>query len=186
MVYDEITEIRFHGRGGQGAVTAANILVGAALKAGFYGQAIPFFGAERRGAPVVAYARISKLPIRTRSAVRTPSVVVVLDRRLSELVDVLEGLKVGGTVLVNSPEAPDMRGAFRVCYVDAVKIALRHNLVLSGWVLVNTPITGALAKIIELPIEAVEETIKELIGGGLGELNAAAARESFEGVRCVE
>jgi len=183
---DDVIEVRFHGRGGQGVVTAANTLVDSLLKAGLYGQAIPFFGAERRGAPVVAYARVSKKPIRTRSSIKRPSVVVVLDAKLSELVNVLEGLKPGGTVLINSPEKPTMKGDFRTCYVDAVRIALKHNLVLSGWALVNMPVVGALAKILNIPIDAVEESIKERIGGKAGELNAVAAREAYNEVVCVE
>lgn len=183
---DEVIEIRFHGRGGQGVVTAANTLVDALLKAGLYGQAIPFFGAERRGAPVVAYTRVSKKPIRIRSSIKRPSIVVVLDAKLSELVNVLEGLRPGGTVLINSPEKPSIKGNFRTCYVDAVGIALRHNLVLSGWALVNMPIVGALARILDIPIEAVEEAIKERIEGRMGELNAVAAKEAFNEVICVE
>ncbi|MEM0025386.1 MAG: 2-oxoacid:acceptor oxidoreductase family protein [Zestosphaera sp.] len=186
MVFDDVIEIRFHGRGGQGVVTAANTLIDALLKAGLYGQAIPFFGAERRGAPVVAYARVSKEPIRTRSSIKRPSIVVVLDAKLSELVNVLEGLKPGGTVLINSPRKPSIKGDFRTCYVDAAGIALRHNLVLSGWALVNMPMVGALAKILNIPVEAVEESIKERIGGRVGELNAVAAKEAFEEVVCVE
>lgn len=186
MSLSEVVEIRFHGRGGQGAVTAANMLVSAVLKAGLYGQAIPFFGAERRGAPVVAYARVSSKPVRTRSSIRNPSVVVVLDARLRELVNVVDGLRPGGIVLVNSPGKPVMRGDFKLCYVDAVKIALRHGLVLAGWALVNTPMVGALAKILKIPIETVEEAIKERIDGRLGELNAVAAKEAYEEVVCVE
>ncbi|MCC6033223.1 MAG: 2-oxoacid:acceptor oxidoreductase family protein [Desulfurococcaceae archaeon] len=186
VVFDDVVEIRFHGRGGQGVVTAANVLVDALLKVGLYGQAIPFFGAERRGAPVVAYARVSKKPIRTRSSIRRPNIVVVLDAKLSELVNVLEGLKPGGTILINSPGKPDIKGGFKVCYVDAVGIALRHNLVLSGWALVNMPIVGALAKILGVPVEAVEESIRERIEGRVGELNAVAAREAFNEVVCVE
>lgn len=186
MGFDDVVEIRFHGRGGQGVVTAANTLVDALLKAGLYGQAIPFFGAERRGAPVVAYARVSKKPIRTRSSIKKPSIVVVLDAKLSELVNVLDGLRPGGTVLMNSSEKPNIRGDFRICYVDAAGIALRHNLVLSGWALVNMPMVGALARILNIPVEAVEDSIRERIEGRVGELNAVAAREAFEEVICVE
>ncbi|MEO3992701.1 MAG: 2-oxoacid:acceptor oxidoreductase family protein [Desulfurococcaceae archaeon TW002] len=186
MIYDEVVEIRFHGRGGQGVVTAANVLVDALLKAGLYGQAIPFFGAERRGAPVVAYARVSKKPIRTRSSIKRPSIVVVLDSKLSGLVNVLEGLKPGGAILINSPEKPNIKKGFKTCYVNAVEIALRHNLVLAGWALVNMPMVGALARILEVPIEAVEEAIRDRIEGKAGELNAIAAREAYNEVVCVE
>ncbi len=181
---EEVIEIRFHGRGGQGVVTAANILVNAALRAGMYGQAIPFFGAERRGAPVVAYARISKNPVRVRSSIRKPSVVVILDPMLKDLVNVFDGLREGGIVVINASLKLNLPGSFKLCYVNAVKIALDLGLVLSGWALVNTPMVGALAKVLNIPIESVEESIKESIEGRLGELNALAARRAYEEVVC--
>jgi len=183
----DIVEIRFHGRGGQGAVTAANILVAAAWKSGLWGQAFPFFGAERRGAPVVAFARLSRRRILVRSMIRHPDVVVVLDPKLPELVNVLEGLKSGGKVIINSPSEPKLgRGDYSVYYVDATKIALDLGLVLAGWPLVNTPMLGALAKILDLPIGNVREAIIEYIGVKRGELNARAAERAYNEVRRCE
>ncbi|RLF41401.1 MAG: pyruvate ferredoxin oxidoreductase, partial [Thermoplasmata archaeon] len=95
-----MVEICFHGRGGQGAVTAANILVSAALKDGNKGvQAFPFFGAERRGAPVRAFARISDEDINLRSEIHNPDIVVVLDEGIMKTIDVLKGLKEGGCIV---------------------------------------------------------------------------------------
>src|SRR5664280_145387 len=94
-------EVRFHGRGGQGAVTAAEILAKAAFEDGKYCQAFPFFGVERRGAPVMAFTRIDDQPIRRRYQVYKPDYVVVLDDGLLEVVDVFSGLKEGGKVIIN-------------------------------------------------------------------------------------
>ncbi|MCD6324647.1 MAG: 2-oxoacid:acceptor oxidoreductase family protein [Desulfurococcales archaeon] len=179
-------EIRFHGRGGQGAVTAANILVVAAYKAGLWGASFPHFGAERRGAPVTAFARISKRRVRVRSMIREPDVVVVLDPSLLKLVNVTQGLKPDGCVVINSPEKPDLQGRFRTCFVNASKIALSKGLVMAGWPLVNTAILGALAKALDFPIQHISEGVKEYLGGEAGVKNAEAAEEGFKEVRCVE
>ena len=95
-------EVRFHGRGGQGAVTAAEILAKAAFEDGKYCQAFPFFGVERRGAPVMAFTRIDDQPIRRRYQVYKPDYVVVLDDGLLEVVDVFSGLKEGGKIIINT------------------------------------------------------------------------------------
>ncbi len=186
MLNKGLTEIRFHGRGGQGAVTAANILVVAAYKAGLWGTAFPHFGAERRGAPVTAFARISKRRVRVRSMIRHPDVIVVLDPALPKLVNVFEGLRDDGRVVINSPKRPDFRGPWMTCYVDASKIALDYGLVMAGWPLVNTAILGALAKAIDFPMKHVTEGIQEYIGGVSGRKNAAAAEKGFSEVVCVE
>lgn len=186
MLNKDIIEIRFHGRGGQGAVTAANILVVAAYKAGLWGAAFPHFGAERRGAPVTAFARISRRRIRVRSMIRYPDVIVVLDPALPRLVNVFEGLKDDGRVVINSPKKPDIKGPWMTCYVDASKIALDYGLVMAGWPLVNTAILGALAKALEFPMGHVSDGIQEYIGGAAGRKNAAAAERGFSEVLCVE
>ncbi len=105
---ESLVEICLHGRGGQGAVTAANLLVAAALKDGNKGvQAFPFFGAERRGAPLRAFARVSDGEIHLRSEVYTPDIVIVLDESIMRVVDVLKGLKNGGKILINTRKKPD-------------------------------------------------------------------------------
>ena len=178
-------EIRFHGRGGQGVVTAAQILVEAALLDGLWGQAIPLFGAERRGAPVVAYARLSKSPLTYHSGIRRPDVVVVLDPYVLKLVNVLEGLKEGGMVIVNSPKPPvDLVGrGYRVYYVNATRIAIELGLVVAGWPVVNTAMLGAVSRVLGLvSIESVVNAIKSRWPGKLGEANAEAARKAFHEV----
>ena len=103
MSSESLVEICLHGRGGQGAVTAANLLVAAALNDGNKGvQAFPSFGAERRGAPVRAFARVSDSEIHLRSEVYIPDIVIVLDESIMDIVDVLKGLKNDGTVLINT------------------------------------------------------------------------------------
>lgn len=179
-------EIRIHGRGGQGAVTAANLLVTAALFEGKYGQAFPFFGAERRGAPVLAFARISDKPIRIHSEIKEPDMVVVFDPSLFDFVDVLAGLKPGGKILVNSPEPIEIKGPYEVYYVDATRIALELKLVVAGWALINTPMLGAMAKVLgNISIESVVKAIKQNWPGRLGEVNAKAAEKAFENVRKI-
>lgn len=181
-----LIEIRFHGRGGQGAVTAANLLVASALIEGKYGQAFPFFGAERRGAPVLAFARISDKPIRIHSEIKEPDVVVVFDPSLIDIVNVLEGLKPNGKVVVNSSEPIKLSGPYEVYYVDATRIALKYGLVLAGWPLINTAMLGALVGVLRIiNIESVVKAIKSTWSGKLAELNANAAVEAYNSLKRI-
>lgn len=188
----EVIEIRFHGRGGQGAVTAANILVVVAYKNGLWGQAFPFFGAERRGAPVLAFARISRRRVRRRSMIRTPDVVVVLDDKLPMMTDVLKGLKRGGSILINTEDSRWIErlginnAEFHVYIVNATKIALELGLKLAGWPLVNTAMVGALAKILGFPLNTVEESIVDYLGYAQGKKNLLAAKRAYEEVIRIE
>ncbi|MBC7287707.1 MAG: 2-oxoacid:acceptor oxidoreductase family protein, partial [Armatimonadetes bacterium] len=126
----QIVEVRWHGRGGQGAKTAGYILAVAAAHQGKQVQAFPEYGAERRGAPMRSYVRISDKPIRLRSAVKSPEVVIVLDETLLESEDVAAGLVDGGWLLVNSGASPEeikaklQREGVKVATVDATKISL--------------------------------------------------------------
>lgn len=177
-------EIRFHGRGGQGAVTAANLLVASALIEGKYGQAFPFFGAERRGAPVLAFARISDKPIRIHSEIKEPDVVVVFDPSLIEIVDVLKGLKPNGKIIINSPEPVKLDDSYETYYVDATRIALKYGLVLAGWPLINTAMLGAIIGVLRvISIESVVKAIKSNWSGKLAELNANAAIDAYNSVK---
>lgn len=179
-----LIEIRFHGRGGQGAVTAANLLVDAAILEGKYAQAFPHFGAERRGAPVVAFARISDRPIQIHSQIEEPDIVVVLDPRLFDLVDPLEGLKPGGTIVANAKENPVSDSRYQAWCVDATSIALSLGLVVSGWPVVNTTMLGALSRATGVVgLESIVSAIKSNFRGRLGEANAAAARRAYEEAR---
>jgi len=178
-----LKEIRIHGRGGQGGVTAAELLARAAFKEGKWVQAIPFFGAERRGAPVKAFARLSDEPILVRSQVYNPDYVVVLDSGLLDLVDVTEGLKKDGLVIVNTrkkPEELDIKHT-RMATVDATGIALELELLVAGLPVLNTTMLGAFARATEeVKLESVIEAIKETWSGAAGEKNAKGAELAYE------
>ncbi|MCD6573319.1 MAG: 2-oxoacid:acceptor oxidoreductase family protein [Thermoplasmata archaeon] len=180
-----LKEIVFHGRGGQGAVTAANILASAALKDGHKDvQAFPFFGAERRGAPVRAFARISDEEINLRSQIKEPDIVVVLDTGLMDVIDVDSGIKKDGLIIINTNMPPShFNFRCKVATVDATSIAIEENLMVSGIPVVNTPMVGALAKFLGISIEAVKEAIKERWHGEAGEKNARGAEIAYNMVR---
>ncbi|MDO8577743.1 MAG: pyruvate ferredoxin oxidoreductase subunit gamma [Dehalococcoidales bacterium] len=178
----ELIEIRWHGRGGQGAVTSAELLAQAAINEGKYAQGFPSFGPERRGAPVVAFNRVSaNKPIRNRSAIVSPDIVVVLDPGLQRVVDVTSGLKKGGLLVINTDRAikdvkADIDGEWRVATVDALKIA-REVL---GVPIVNTAMVGALLKatnVIEL--ESLSEPLRQRFSL-LAEKNIKAVKRAFE------
>ena len=180
-------KIRFHGRGGQGAVTAANLLVAAALKDGNKGvQAFPFFGAERRGAPVRAFARISEDEIHLRSEIYTPDIVIVLDETIMDVVDVLKGLKKDGKLLINTRKKPsdfDFSKKFKVSTVDATGVALKHKILVGGIPVVNTPILGAVPKILDrVTLKAIQGTVKGKWKGELANKNVNATQDAFDQV----
>lgn len=145
----DLVEIRWHGRGGQGAKTAALLLGDAALAKGLYIQAFPEYGPERMGAPVVSFNRISPKPILLHSGVTNPDVVVVLDPTLMESVSVAEGMNEDGILIVNTERAPEdvkndcnIKGGIKVFTVDASKISVETI----GKDIPNTPMLGALIK----------------------------------------
>ncbi len=175
-------EVRFHGRGGQGAVTAANILAIAAVKQGFYAQSFPYFGVERRGAPVQAFTRIDDKKIDVRMNVYNPDAVVVLDPSLMDVIDVTEGLKEGGIIVINTAKKPEEfnLGNYKVATVEATKIALEHKLGSMAAPIVNTAILGAYAKAVgNVKIEYVLEAIRENAPAKKEE-NALAAKDAYE------
>ncbi len=181
-----LVELRFHGRGGQGAVTAANILARAAVIEGKYAQAFPYFGAERRGAPVMAFARISDRPLEVHSQVRNPDIVVVLDPAIPQLVDVTQGIKPGGLIVLNSPGKSNIKYE-RVYCVNATKIAKDLGLVIGGWPVVNTAILGALIKVSTLvKVESLEKAIEEQLGEALAKTNIEAMRRAYNEVKPCE
>lgn len=176
-----IWEIRWHGRGGQGAVTSAQILAEAAYYAGYQGvTSAPYFGAERRGAPVSATTRFSPEPIRVYSAVETPDVVVVLDESLLKADDVTSGLNQGGWLIVNSTRRPteiSLKGGFQIATANATVIAQQVGLVIAGVSVVNTPILGAFLRATGLlSLESVHQAIK-------GKFSAADADKNFRAVQ---
>ena len=182
-----LVEICLHGRGGQGAVTAANLLVAAALEDGNIGvQAFPFFGAERRGAPVRAFARISDDEIHLRSEIYNPDIVIVLDESIMDIVDVLKGLKKDGKILINTQNKPgdfDFSKKFHVATVDATGIALKHEILVGGIPVVNTPILGAVPKILDrVSLKAIQNTVKGKWRGDLAVKNVKATQDAFDEV----
>jgi 2-oxoisovalerate ferredoxin oxidoreductase gamma subunit len=170
-------EVRFHGRGGQGAVTAARLLAEAAFNEGKYCQAFPSFGAERRGAPVLAFTRIDNKPIRIRTLVYEPNYVVVLDPTLLEVINVAAGLKRGGLVVLNAKEVPKELKAVKVATVNATAIALEFL----GSPITNTAMLGAFARATKLvSLNSVVKAIEGYFGGKLAEKNVAAVKAAYE------
>jgi pyruvate ferredoxin oxidoreductase gamma subunit/2-oxoisovalerate ferredoxin oxidoreductase gamma subunit len=181
-------EIRFHGRGGQGTVLAAKILADAVLRQGeMQCLAIPEFGVERRGAPVMAYARVSDRPILERTRIYTPDAVVVLDPTLFAS-GILKGLKPGGTVLTNcAPEdIPLLSGrapTFRFVAVPAHRIALELKLGSASSPIVNTAMCGAAAAVFGLSgLDALLECVREAVPVK-PDANVEAARRAYEAAR---
>ncbi len=168
-------EIRIHSRGGQGGVTAARLLAMAALHDGKYATACPFYGAERRGAPVVSFVRIDDHPIKVYSQIRDPDLVIVLDASVMDVVDVLNGLKKGGRVLINSAHKPEFAG-FTTFNVDLTGIALKEKLMVAGSPILNTPVLGALAKMGIITSESAKKAIREMFSD---ERNVKAADAAY-------
>ncbi len=182
MDTNQLIEIRWHGRGGQGAVTSAELLAQAAISEGKYAQAFPSFGPERRGAPVLAFDRISGTqPIRVRAEIVEPDVVVVLDPSLLRVVKVALGLKEKGIFVVNTKKSGEqIRSEFgikwRLAIVDATKIARE----LLGVPITNTTMVGALVKatgVVEL--ESLFEPLRYRFGR-LAERNISAMKRAYE------
>ena len=178
----EVRELRIHGRGGQGAVVASKVLASALFAEGRSVQAFPAFGVERRGAPVTAFVRHSAGPILLRCEILTPDDLIILDPTLMKAVDVTQGLKPGGTILINSDRPPETYASlaqrFRVALVDASAIARQHGLGSKTQPVVNTAILGAFAADSGVVgLEAICEAIAEAVPGK-HEQNIAAAREA--------
>jgi pyruvate ferredoxin oxidoreductase gamma subunit/2-oxoisovalerate ferredoxin oxidoreductase gamma subunit len=181
-------EIRFHGRGGQGTVVATILLSKAFFDAGYFVQSFPLFGVERRGAPVEAYLRIDSREIRLHTNVYTPDHVVVLDHTLLQGTDVTHGLKPQGWIILNAPGSPsriERYSGFQVAFVDAARIALKHQLGTRTHPIVNTAMMGALARILGMPpMDAIARAIEEEIGSR-HEDNTRAARDAYEDVQIL-
>lgn len=175
-------EIRWHGRGGQGAVTSVEMLALAAIEAGKYAQGFPAFGPERRGAPVMAFNRISDKPIKIRSGIYQPDVVVVLDPSLVGLVPVTDGLKPDGILIVNTTKpAEEIRKKLnykgKLFTVDASHIA-REEL---GVPIANTTMLGAVLKATGvLGLSAMKAPLEHRFGRVAAKNMAAMKRASSE------
>ncbi|KAA8923516.1 2-oxoacid:acceptor oxidoreductase family protein [Thermoplasma sp.] len=180
-------EIRFHGRGGQGAVTASRILAAAAFAEGKYVVSFPFFGTERRGAPVTAFTRIDDSEIYLKSQIYNPDIVVVLDTYVLRTSNVTDGLKENGTVIINSPRDPsDFNLDANVATVDAVAIAVKHGLGSRANPVINTSMLGAFAKVTGIvSLESVLEATKQNVPGKVKE-NMDAVREAYDSVKMLK
>lgn len=186
----KMVEIRWHARGGQGAVLASRYLAAACIRENMYFQAFPQFGTERMGAPIVAYTRISDAPIKVRCAIEQPDIVVVLDPTLLRQVNVVASLKEGGSVVVNYPGTPEelakelgVDGQYKVYAVDAYKIS-REEL---GRPIPNTPMVGALAKVMGLVkleniLAEFEEQFSHRFKPEIVQKNLNAVRRAYEEV----
>lgn len=170
-------EIRLHSRGGQGGVTAAKLMALSSFRDGKFATAAPFYGAERRGAPIVSFIRIDDKPIKIYSQIHNPDLVVVLDPSILDLVNVFEGLKPDGKVLINAPKVPKQAEKYDAQHVDLTGIALKLNLVVAGSPILNTPVIGALAKMGLFSRESAAAAIKETFSD---ERNLNAALMAYE------
>ena len=185
----QMLQVRFHGRGGQGVVTAAEMLSIAAFEQGRHAMAFPSFGSERTGAPVVAFCRIDDHEIRLREPILTPDVLIIQDPTLLHQVDVFQGLKSDGYVLINSTRSFDDLGVGdiakkfrheRLTNVPATEIAIKHL----GRPVANAVLLGGFAAFSGLiTLEAVSHAIREKFSGKIAEGNVAAAAEAYEYIR---
>jgi pyruvate ferredoxin oxidoreductase gamma subunit len=178
-------QVRFHGRGGQGVVTAAEILSMAAFAEGRHAQAFPSFGSERMGAPVVSFCRMDNHPIRTREPVMVPDALVIQDSTLIHQVDLFAGLSAEGYVLVNSSLGFDELGFgefFNEFHRDRLLTCPATDLALEqlGRPLPNAALLGAFAALTgEITLEAIDSAIRQRFSGTAGERNVAAATAAF-------
>ncbi len=179
-------QVRFHGRGGQGVVTAADLLAFAAFDNGRFAQAFPNFGSERMGAPVVSYCRIDDRPIRNREPVIEPDALVIQDSTLLRQVDLFSGFKSDGFVVVNTTRSLEELGLSdlvaghtpgRIVTVPATEVAMRHV----GKPMPNAALLGALAALTGI-VEpgAIEKAIHQRFPSAVAEANVAAAIEVFD------
>lgn len=179
-------QIRFHGRGGQGVVTAAEMLSVAAFDEGKFSQAFPSFGSERTGAPVVSFCRIDDRPIRSREPVINPDALIIQDVTLIHQVDVFAGLSNEGYVLINTSKSLDELGLGdylstfhreRVLTCPATELALEHL----GRPLPNAVLLGGFAALTsQVTLESIATAIRERFIGATGERNVAAATAAYQ------
>lgn len=182
-------QVRIHGRGGQGVVTAAEMLSIAAFEEGRHAQAFPSFGSERMGAPVVAFCRIADKEIRLREPVMEPDALIIQDPTLLHQVDVFAGLKKGGYILINTHDSFDELGLGdflkdwpqdRICTVAATQLGQKHV----GRPMPNVPLLGGFAAISGIiQLASVIKAINVKFSGKVAHGNIAAATEAFDIVR---
>jgi len=177
-----LRELRIHGRGGQGSVTAAELIAVAAFEGGVYSQAFPAFGVERRGAPVQAFVRFNDKKIRLRSQVYEPDYIIVQDSTLIKDINVFQGVKPGGIVIVNTEKKPDytVPEGVKLITIDATSIALK----ILGLPITNTTLMGAFAAATaEIQFSALENALRNRFPKELAVKNIEAARQAFNTVK---
>ena len=182
-------QVRIHGRGGQGVVSAAEMLSIAAFEEGRHAQAFPSFGSERTGAPVVAFCRIADQPIRLREPIMEPDALIIQDPTLLHQVDCFAGLKPDGYILINTTRSFEALGLAdfvrgwhpeRLCTVAATELAIKHV----GRPVPNVPLLGGFAAVSGLiRLDSVEKAIRDKFAGKVAAGNIAAAAEAFAIVR---
>ena len=180
---DTMKEIRIHGRGGQGSLVLAQFMAIAALENGKYGQAFPFLGGggERRGKPIMAFCRLDDQPIRVRSRITEPHYVIVQDATILKEVDVEEGLRADGVVLINTDQDASRLGlkTRNALTISAEELARR----ILGRPIINTSLLGTFAGFSkELSLESVLRAVRSKFPGELGEKNARVVEESYRQV----
>lgn len=178
-------EIRFHGRGGQGAVLAARMLASAFVAEGKHVASFPMYGFERRGAPVVAFARIDDKPIREKTQIYTPDCLVVIDPTLMSLPTLFTGLKPEGTLILNSskPVAKQLNDNLKVCgLIDATKIAVEEI----GRDIPNTCLLGAFAAATGLlKLESILSCLKDYLSGDILQRNLKSTERGYREVEVI-
>ena len=172
-------ELRIHGRGGTGVVTLADLLSKAALAAGKEAQAIPFFGVERRGAVIRACFRISDTPIKQRAMSYNPDVIALMHENMLPHArnEGFNESEDGAIIIVNGKEPVDAKGVQWL--VDAEQIARNHGLTFGWDAFINVPMAGAIAKVMGIPLESVEEAVGLVFKGKNAASNLQAARDAF-------
>ncbi|MEE9200105.1 MAG: pyruvate ferredoxin oxidoreductase subunit gamma [Candidatus Brocadiales bacterium] len=173
-------EIRLHGRGGQGIVTSGELIGFAAFSDGKYSQAMPAFGSERTGSPVVTYVRIDDKPIRIKIPIHHPDYIIIQDATLLDSVPVLDGLKPDGLVIVNTKKTPEELGldvSSRVKTVPATELAMEAL----GLPIVNTTILGIFAAASgQISIEGIHKAIEHKFPSELAKKNIVAAQKGYD------
>lgn len=182
-------QVRIHGRGGQGVVTATEMLSVAAFDEGRHAQAFPSFGSERTGAPVVAFCRIDDKEIRLREPIMAPDALIIQDPTLLHQVDVFAGLKTDGYILINTSRSFEALGLTefvrdwhpeRLCTVPATELSLKHL----GRPMPNVPLLGGFAALSGLiHLDSVIKAIQERFPAKIADSNIAAASEAFDIVK---
>lgn len=176
---DDLMEIRIHGRGGQGNVVAAYLLAEAAIEAELFAQAFPFFGAERRGAPVTAFVRFAKFPFKRRSAIEHPWALIVQDSHLLNLPETTQGFDPNGILIVNTGRTKEVTGAYSGKTIAFPATAMAEEML--GRPIPNVALIAALMGALNLfPLEGLEKALKRRFPDAIAEKNMAMAKQSYE------